>query len=212
MPPIFNERINPSPRYSCRRHPGSQAMPGFGVAKSPQGRAVCRQARPNIFENCEACCGFFGCAISSKYRIARPRWRSRASPAGTKSGLWGGDDVAVRPSRHQAILHLAGRRQIVSQPQSERQDRNRDRQPGDRSTPVSALFGIGHLSVSPGNGEYEATQRRGSIIARSLMALTFPQIALRTGARSAPSRLMRLFMRLCPPRHSCFVPLKEPSF
>jgi len=84
--------------------------------------------------------------------IELPAGAARLFLSERKSGSWSGDDVAVRPSRHQAILHLAGRRQIVSQPQSERQDRNRDRQPGDRSTAVSALFGIGHLSVSPGNG------------------------------------------------------------
>ncbi len=108
-----------------------------------------------------------GHAVSGTDRMQRAIWidlpaaapddnlpvdNQRNQRAERKSGSWGGDDVAVRPSRHQAILHLAGRRQIVSQPQSERQDRNRNRQPGDRSTPVSALFGIGHLSVSPGNG------------------------------------------------------------
>ena len=39
-------------------------MPGFGVAKSPQGRAVRRLARPNVFKKCEACCEFFSDARS----------------------------------------------------------------------------------------------------------------------------------------------------
>ena len=155
LPTQPSDRLNvPAPVFPDNRPTALRVMPfpGFGVAKSPRGRAVRRQARPNIFENCEACCGFFKMRDLEQVPDHKAPLAQRASPAGTKSGSWGGDDVAVRPSRHQAILHLAGRRQIMGQPQSERQDRNRDRQPGDRSTPVSALFGIGHLSVSPGNG------------------------------------------------------------
>jgi hypothetical protein len=121
-------------------------MPGFRVAKSTPGPRD-PSAAAEYFRKCEACCWFFRCAISRMGPIARTRRRGRASPVGTKSSLLRRDDVAVRPSRHQAILHFAGRRQIVRQPQSKRQDHNRDRQPGDRSTPVSALFGVGHLSV-----------------------------------------------------------------
>jgi hypothetical protein len=56
----------------------------------------------------------------------------------------GGNDAAIRSSRHQAILHLAGRRQLVSQPQSNHQKDNRDSQSSYRATPVSAFVGISH--------------------------------------------------------------------
>jgi hypothetical protein len=52
-------------------------MPGFGVAKSPQGSAVRRLARPNVFKKCEACCEFFSDARSQ----ARARSRGRAGAA-----------------------------------------------------------------------------------------------------------------------------------
>jgi hypothetical protein len=131
--------------------------PGFRVAKSPHGRAVRRQARTNIFKKREACCGFFQMrdltqGPDREDPLARLHLSCRSEIWLEELGSLRRDDVAVRPSRHQAILHFAGRRQIVRQPQSERQDHNRDRQPGDRSTPVSALFGIGHLSVSPRSG------------------------------------------------------------
>jgi len=60
----------------------------------------------------------------------------------------GGDDGAVRPSRHQAILQLAGRGQFMRQPQTRHQQDNGDRQPRDRRAPASALIGfIHHLTT-----------------------------------------------------------------
>jgi hypothetical protein len=83
-------------------------MPGFGVAKSPQGRAVRRQARPNIFENCEACCDFFRCAISSKCRIASPA--GAAAPLLPERNLAHGAGMTlqfVRPDIRQSCILLA---------------------------------------------------------------------------------------------------------
>jgi len=61
-----------------------------------------------------------------------------------------GNDGAVAASRHQAILHLAGRRQIMRQPQSHCQQDNRDGQSCDGGAPVSTLVGVGHGAVIPG--------------------------------------------------------------
>jgi hypothetical protein len=59
------------------------------------------------------------------------------------------NDVAVGASRHQAILHFAGRRQVVRQPQSHRQQDNRDGQSSDCWAPVSTLVGVCHGAVIP---------------------------------------------------------------
>jgi hypothetical protein len=59
------------------------------------------------------------------------------------------DDVAIRPSGHQAILHLAARRQFVSEPQPEDQQHDRDAKACYGATPASVLFGIGHRLATP---------------------------------------------------------------
>jgi hypothetical protein len=71
------------------------------------------------------------------------------------SGL---DNVTVRSARHQAILHLAGRGQLVSQPQSDYQQDNRNGQARNRATPVIALIGVGvghRHQLSSSDGRYD---------------------------------------------------------
>jgi hypothetical protein len=66
--------------------------------------------------------------------------------------LLGRDDVAVGASRHQAVLHLAGRGQFMSQPQSHHQQDHRDSEARDRGPPASASFGlVGHRQVWSSN-------------------------------------------------------------
>jgi len=78
-----------------------------------------------------------------------PLWRSCRSSKLDQSSGWRVNNIAVRSSRHQAILHFAARGQLVSQPQSHGQQYNRNCQAGDRCTPVSALFGVGHRPERP---------------------------------------------------------------
>ena len=54
------------------------------------------------------------------------------------------DDVAVGPSRHQAILHLADGGQIAREPYPDRQQNQRDDQSGDRTAAIIASFGFAH--------------------------------------------------------------------
>jgi hypothetical protein len=111
LPTQPSDRLNvPAPVFPDNRPTALRVMPfpGFGVAKSPRGRAVRRQARPNIFENCEACCGFLRCAISSKCRITRPRWRS--APLLPERNLAHGAGMTlqfVRPDIRQSCILLA---------------------------------------------------------------------------------------------------------
>jgi hypothetical protein len=87
--------------------------------------------------------------------------RSGAATAGQRMtpGSLGRNDVAVRASRHQAILHLAGRGQFTGEPQPHSQQNHCDRQPGDRPTPVSALVGVGHRQVSLWNQDARTWRR-----------------------------------------------------
>jgi membrane protein YqaA with SNARE-associated domain len=66
--------------------------------------------------------------------------------------LGGLDNVAIGSARHHAILHLAARGQLASQPQSKHQQENRNGEARYRATPVVALVGIGHrpLIALPG--------------------------------------------------------------
>jgi hypothetical protein len=65
----------------------------------------------------------------------------------------GRDDVAIRPSRHQAILHLAARGQLVSEPQPYHQQHHRDGEASYGATSASALFGIGHRLATPATND-----------------------------------------------------------
>ena len=156
------------------------------------------------------------CAISSKCRITRPRWRS--APLLPERNLAHGAGMTlqfVRPDIRQSCILLAAVKSWASHSPSAR---------------------IATAIASPAIAPRRFPPCSGSVISRSVpetvdmkhpaprFAITtipdgpdVPAIALTlrtkpTGARSAPSPLMRLFMRLCPARHSCFVPLKEPSF
>jgi hypothetical protein len=54
------------------------------------------------------------------------------------------DDVAVGSARHDAILHLAGGGQIMRQPHPDRQQDDRDDEPGDGASAIVAPFGFAH--------------------------------------------------------------------
>lgn len=56
------------------------------------------------------------------------------------------DYVAIRPPRHQAILHFAGRRQFTGEPQPDREKNCGDDQTGDCAAAIVALLGVGHRS------------------------------------------------------------------
>jgi hypothetical protein len=92
------------------------------------------------------------------------------------------NNIAVRSSRHQAILHLAARGQLTSQPQSHDQQYNRNCQAGDRRTPVSALFGVVHCPANPRSGRGELSWCRGA-----LLSLLGPKM---TSAIHSPAILM----------------------
>jgi hypothetical protein len=112
LPTQPSDRLNvPAPVFPDNRPTALRVMPfpGFGVAKSPRGRAVRRQARPNIFENCEACCGFF------RMRESRASAGSQG-PAGAAAPLLPERNLAhgagmtlqfVRPDIRQSCILLA---------------------------------------------------------------------------------------------------------
>ena len=84
-------------------------MPGFGVAKSPQGRAIRRQAPPNIFESCEACCGFLRMrdlreVPDREAPLARPRLSCRNENLAHGAGM---TLQFVRPDIRQSCILLA---------------------------------------------------------------------------------------------------------
>jgi hypothetical protein len=54
------------------------------------------------------------------------------------------DLVAVRPARHDAVLHPAGGGEIVCEPHADCKKNNGNDQACDRTAPVIALLGVGH--------------------------------------------------------------------
>jgi hypothetical protein len=57
------------------------------------------------------------------------------------------DHVAVASSRHRAILQLADGGELAGEPNSDREESNRNNQAGDRSAPAVAWFRLGHWIV-----------------------------------------------------------------
>jgi hypothetical protein len=60
------------------------------------------------------------------------------------------DGVAIGAARHQAILHLAGGREVAGEPDSDGKQHNDDHQPKERTEPVIAIamIWIGHRTAS----------------------------------------------------------------
>ena len=78
-----------------------------------------------------------GRAVLKSLRPLRPAARGVSAPHGEDR----------RPAL--GLPRIAARGQLVSQPQSHGQQYNRNCQAGDRCTPVSALFGVGHRPERP---------------------------------------------------------------
>ncbi len=49
------------------------------------------------------------------------------------------DGIAIAAARHQAVLHLAGGREVAREPDPDRQQHNGDNEPGERAAPVIAI-------------------------------------------------------------------------
>jgi hypothetical protein len=111
----------------------------------------------------------------------------------------GGNNVAVGPSRHQAILHFAARSQLVSQPKSHHHQDNRDGQADDRATPVSAMFGVGHCRLNPKTVDakypFAATRYYHLFAPKMIVSSAILMASRRAGLYTAPDRASAFDLR-----------------